>query len=294
MIEPAPSRRKGRLRVAEGALVVALLMMAALAWSPFSPLPVSFGLRFALLAAVLWATALLLGDADNGWRYWARTLLPTPFIPAVYLSLGALIPVVNPRIADELLMRWDTTLLGTEVQAALYAIPLPSLAVELLSLAYSSFFFLPLVLIVEMGRRRDPFVPQVTAAIVLTFLVSYTGYFMVPAYGPRATVAKHRWDTLPHGLVGGELRVALDRMQATKTDAFPSGHTMGTLAVLICARRRVKHIFWALLPIGSLLIAATILLTYHYLVDLLAAIPFLAVAWWLAAWLEGPVRSAEL
>lgn len=291
IIEPTPEHRKRRLRVAEGALVIALSMMAALAWSPFSPLPFSHGLYFAFLAAVLWTTALLLGNADSGWRYWVRTLLPTPFIPAVYLSLGMLIPVVNPRVADELLMRWDARLLGAEIQAALYAIPLPSLTVELLSLAYSSFFFLPLLLIVVLGRRRDPFVPQVTAAIVLTFLVSYTGYFMVPAYGPRTTVAKDRWDSLPLGLVGGKLRMALDKMQATKTDAFPSGHTMGTLAVLICARRRAKHLFWVLLPVGSLLIAATILLTYHYLVDLLAAIPFLVAAWWLAAWLEGPIPT---
>lgn len=279
--------------MAEGGLAIALLLMAALAWSPFSPFAFAHGLRFAFAAAVLWGVALALGEADRGVRYWTRELLPTPFIPFIFLNLGPLIPILNPRIADELLMRWDAAILGREVQAALYSIPLPALAVDILSLAYSSFFFLPLALVVVLVRRRDPAVQRVTAVIVLAFLVSYTGYFIVPAYGPRATVAKDRWESLPHGLVGGRLRMVLDEMETTKTDAFPSGHTMVTLATLICARRRARDVYDVLLPIGSLLIAATVLLTYHYLVDLLAALPFLAAAWWLSAWLAGPVPSPE-
>ncbi len=84
---------------------MALLLMAAFAWSPFSPFPFVHGLRFALAAALLWGLALVLGEPIGGFRYWARELLPTPFIPYVFLNLGPLIPVVNPRIADELLMR---------------------------------------------------------------------------------------------------------------------------------------------------------------------------------------------
>lgn len=280
---------KGRLRVAEGGLVVALLLMAAIAWSPFSPLPFAAGLRFVLAAALLAAVALLLGEKTGGPAYWIRELLPTPFIPYTFLCLGSLIPIVNPRVADRLLMGWDERLLGLELQAALYSIPLPSWSVDLLSLAYSSFFFLPLGLVVTLAWRRDPYVARVSATIALTFLVSYTGYFLVPAYGPRATVARDRWESLPHGVVGGRLRMLLDEIESTKTDAFPSGHTMVTLATLLCARRRARDVFNVLLPIGSLLIAATVLLTYHYLVDLLAAVPFLIASWWLSAWLAGPV-----
>ncbi|HNX51541.1 MAG TPA: phosphatase PAP2 family protein [Thermoanaerobaculaceae bacterium] len=289
ILRPGSGGRKGRLRVAEGGLVVALLLMAAIAWSPFSPLPFAAGLRFVLVAAGLAAVALLLGEQPGGVRYWLRELLPTPFIPYTFLSLGVLIPSVNPRVADALLMGWDERLLGRELQTALYSMPLPSWSVDILSLAYSSFFFLPLTLVVVLAWRRDPQIARVSATIVLTFMVSYTGYFLVPAYGPRTTVAKHRWESLPHGLVGGRLRMLLDEMESTKTDAFPSGHTMVTLATLLCARRRARDVFDALLPMGSLLIAATVLLTYHYLVDLLAAVPFLVASWWLSAWLAGPV-----
>jgi hypothetical protein len=67
---------------------------------------------------------------------------------------------------------------------------------------------------------------------------------------------------------------------------------MVTLAVLYCARRRYRALYNVLLPIGSLLIAATILLTYHYVVDILAAIPLMAGSVALAKWIAGPVPRA--
>jgi membrane-associated phospholipid phosphatase len=125
-------------------------------------------------------------------------------------------------------------------------------------------------------------------------LLRDAGYFAVPAYGPRTTVAQQRYLSLPAGLVGEPLRDRLDHWEKTKTDAFPSGHTMVTLAVLYCARRRYRTLHNTLLPIGTLLIAAPILLTYHYVVDIdiLAAIPLMAVSVALAAWIAGPVPRA--
>jgi membrane-associated phospholipid phosphatase len=125
---------------------------------------------------------------------------------------------------------------------------------------------------------------------VITFLVSFAGYFVVPAYGPRTTIAHQRYESLP-GRVGDEVREKLDQWEKTKTDAFPSGHTMVTLAVLFCARRRNWTLYNILLPLGSLLIAATVLLTYHYVIDVLAAVPLTAASIALSAWLAGPVPS---
>jgi hypothetical protein len=68
---------------------------------------------------------------------------------------------------------------------------------------------------------------------------------------------------------------------------------MVTLAVLFCARRRYRTLYNVLLPIGSLLIAATILLTYHYVVDVLAAVPLMAGSVALASWIAGPVPRAS-
>jgi hypothetical protein len=289
ILERRLEARKGALRPAELALLLALVAMTVVAWTHPAKVPVAARTSLVTVGALFAIAALALGENRTGWRYWCRELLPVPVVPYVFLNLGRLIPLVNPRTYDKELEALDRALLGHEVQDALYSLPLPAWIADVLTLAYSTFFFLAIVLAVVLAARHDPFLPQVTAAVVFTFVVSYAGYFVVPAYGPRTTVAQQRYLSLPAGLVGDHVREQLDHWEKTKTDAFPSGHTMVTLAVLYCARRRYRTLYNVLLPIGTLLIAATILLTYHYVVDILAAVPLMAGSVALAAWAAGPV-----
>jgi len=289
ILERRLEARKGALRPAELALLLALVAMTVVAWTHPAKVPVAARTSLVTVGALFAIAALALGENRTGWRYWCRELLPVPVVPYIFLNLGRLIPLVNPRTYDKELEALDRALLGHEVQDALYSLPLPAWIADVLTLAYSTFFFLAIVLAVVLAARHDPFLPQVTAAVVFTFVVSYAGYFVVPAYGPRTTVAQQRYLSLPAGLVGDHVREQLDHWEKTKTDAFPSGHTMVTLAVLYCARRRYRTLYNVLLPIGTLLIAATILLTYHYVVDILAAVPLMAGSVALAAWAAGPV-----
>lgn len=289
IIEASPSPRKVLLRASELALVAALGVVTAVGWMHPQAVPWSVRAAMPTVPVLFTIAALALGEGQRGWRYWTRELLALPVVPFLYLNLGALIPLVNENILDDVLQRWDRALLGAEVQAALYAIPLPWWLTDLLTLAYSTFFFLPILLVVALARRRDPYLPRVTTAIIFTFLLSYTGYFLVPARGPRTAVAQDRWATLPAGIVGAPLRDLLDHWEKTKSDAFPSGHTMVTLAVLFCARRRHPRLYNAILPIGALLVAATLLLTYHWLVDVLAAPPLTLVALLLSRAAHGPL-----
>jgi hypothetical protein len=286
--------RKGGIRPAEAALLLALAAMTWIAWANPAAVPWSARTSMVTVGVLFAVAALALGENRTGWRYWCRELLPVPVVPFVFLNLGHLIPLVNPAVYDQRLIAWDRALLGHEAQAALYTLPLPGWTADVLTLAYSTFFFLPIALAVVLAARHDPYLPQVTAAIVFTFVVSYAGYFVAPAYGPRSTVAQRRYLSLPAGVVGAPLRELLDHWERTKTDAFPSGHTMVTLAVLFCARRRYRPLYNLLLPIGSLLIAATVLLTYHYVVDILAAVPLMAASVALAALFAGKVpRRAQ-
>lgn len=289
MIETPPAPRKIALRPSELALVGALGLMTAVAWAHPEAVPWSVRAALPTVAVLFAVAALALGDERAGWRYWFRELLAIPVVPYIFLNLGTLIPLVNDRILDDALERLDRALLGAEAQAALYNLALPWWLTDLLTLAYSTFFFLPILLAVDLARRRDDYLPRVVTAVVFTFLLSYAGYFVVPALGPRATVAQQRYATLPPGVVGAPLRDLLDHWEKTKSDAFPSGHTMVTLAVLFCARRRHPRFYNALLPVGALLIAATILLTYHWLVDVLVAPPLTALALLAARAAHGPI-----
>lgn len=292
MIVPSPAPRKAALRAGEAAIIVFLIFMNALAWIGAGAVPNTTRGSLATVTILFTLAALALGECRSGWRYWAKELLPVPVIPFIFLNLGRLIPILNGNVVDATLLAWDRALLGVEAQQALYAVALPAWLADVLTLAYSTFFFQPIVLAVTLAARRDETLPRVTGAVVFTFLLSYAGYFVAPAYGPRATVAQERYATLPPGVVGAPLRSLLDHWEKTKTDAFPSGHTMVTLAVLFSARRRLSPLYNLLLPVGALLIAATILLTYHYVVDVLAAIPLTALALAAAAALQGPIPVA--
>lgn len=270
-------------------MAVSLFLMSGVAWAHPQAIPLATRaslLTVALLFAI--ATEALCRSSAPSLRL-VREFLPVPVVPFIFLHLGLLIPLVNPKTYDQALAEVDRWLLGAEAQQALYNLPLPWWLADLLTLAYSTFFFLPVLLLVVLVRAKDPFLPRVASTVILTFLISYAGYFFVPAFGPREGVARDRYRTLPTGLVGAPLRQLLDHWEKTKTDAFPSGHTMVTLAVLYCARRRTPKLYNALLPVGALLIAATVLLTYHYLVDVLAAVPLLLLSLALARWWCGPL-----
>lgn len=281
--------RKPLWRAGELSLGVFLLFLAVITW--FHPNSVALSSRVSLATVgLLFLTATAALDRVNTPKLAViREFLPVPVVLYVFLHLGMVIPLVHPAVYDHQLAAIDRWLLGAETQQALYNLPLPWWLADLLSLAYSTFFLMPIALLITLVNAKDPYLPRVASIIILTFLLSYVGYFLVPAYGPRAGVAKTRYQTLPKGLLGGQIREFLDHWEKTKTDAFPSGHTAVTAAVLICARRRAPRLYYALLPVGALLIAATMLLTYHYLVDVLAAIPFLAVSWFLASWWSGPL-----
>lgn len=291
MIEALPLAGKGRLRVGEQALAVALFAMAFIAWFHPHELALSVRASLATVALLYLVAAVALARTTQPMLALVREFLPVPVVPFIFLHLGLLIPLVHPAHYDRQLEALDRLILGAEAQAALYSLSIPAWLADVLTLAYSTFFFLPIVLLVALVRAGDPYLPRVTSTVVLTFLVSYAGYFLVPAYGPRAGVAKERYASLPSGVVGAPIRELLDHWEKTKTDAFPSGHTMVTLAVLYCARRRTPRLYTALLPVGALLIAATVLLTYHYVVDVLAAIPFLLLSLGLARWWCGPLPA---
>ena len=78
--------------------------------------------------------------------------------------------------------------------------------------------------------------------------------------------------------------------EALRQDCMPSGHTMITvLTVYLAWRHSKRHLLW-LCPIAFFLILGTLVLRYHWFVDLLVAIPFVMLAIWL---FPAPVSSAS-
>ncbi|MBK9064139.1 MAG: phosphatase PAP2 family protein [Acidobacteria bacterium] len=203
-------------------------------------------------------------------------------IVVIFDGLGPLIRAVNPVDKDPHLIAFDRWLTGTDPTVFLERFATPFLS-DVLTFFYSLYYFHPIVLgtLVLRDDRKRPAAERDFAryafTMVFVFFVSYVGYFIVPAVGPRFTVTHA--GPLPRGAVARVIDDTLNMLESNKRDCFPSGHTMVVTAVLLEAARRSRKTFWWFLPFAVGLVIATVFCRYHYVADVLAgfALAFAAV-----------------
>lgn len=240
----------------------------------FLPLPAWGRLlgTYGLLALAVASLAVL--EKRHGRSGRLSSLRPAAYVViilVIFNSLGDLIPAVWPRTFDDVLIRIDFALFGVHPTLWLEKTIHPALTAAL-QLAYISYYFIPLslgALLVVKGRERE--LEESLFGIVLCFYLSYVGYLLVPAVGPRFTLAHLQTAGLQAGPVTQAVQGALNGLEHNKTDAFPSGHTAVALVTLFYAGKcREKALFRILIPIVSSLILSTVYLRYHYVIDVLA------------------------
>jgi membrane-associated phospholipid phosphatase len=196
---------------------------------------------------------------------------PAAFIPFVFESLGPLIPAARGGARDDLLIAADRALFGTDVTVWLQRFVTPFWA-AFFYVAYATYYFLPLVLGGFLWSRDAAAARRYIFTLSFAFYVSYAGYFTIPAFGPRTAQAELYTVSLETTSAARAISQTINQLEKTKLDVFPSGHTMITVSVLIVAWRRLRWLFWILLPVATLLIVSTVYCRYHYAVDVLAGI----------------------
>jgi membrane-associated phospholipid phosphatase len=203
-------------------------------------------------------------------------------VVVIFDGLGPLIRAVHPVDYDAALIALDRAIFGTDPTVALEKFATPFLS-DVLTVFYALYYFHPIVLgtLVLLDDRTRPAnmldFPRYAFVIVFVFYVSYACYFLVPAIGPRYTLAHA--GPLPRGAISQAIDHTLDVLEKNKRDCFPSGHTMVLIAILLEAYRRSKKTFWAFLPFAVGLFVATVYCRYHYVADVIAgfALAFVTV-----------------
>ncbi|MCX7794348.1 MAG: phosphatase PAP2 family protein [Thermodesulfovibrionales bacterium] len=195
-----------------------------------------------------------------------------PFVSVVLLfdSLGYVVHPVNPVDIDPLLLKLDYILTGTYPTVSLQRFTNPLLT-EIMQLAYTSYYFIPVVLgIFLKAKKGDEEFQEALFLVLLCFYLSYTGYILFPALGPRFYISHLHTVPLEGLLLMESIHELLNKLEGIKRDAFPSGHTAVALLCLILSYRVSKKFFFFLLPVVVLLIISTVYLRYHYVVDVIA------------------------
>jgi membrane-associated phospholipid phosphatase len=197
---------------------------------------------------------------------------PVALITISFTELRYLIPLIHPRDYDLELAAIDYRIFGVHPTIWLERCTWPLLT-EALQIAYVTYYFLPIALGAVLWRKGwfDKYHFWVFI-VAFGFYVSYLGYIVVPATGPRFLPLIKDAQTFPLKGVWlfGTIRAALDEAEGITRDCFPSGHTEITLLVLYYARKFHRPTFWCLLLPGSALIFSTVYLRYHYVIDIVA------------------------
>ncbi|MBI4685541.1 MAG: phosphatase PAP2 family protein [Nitrospirae bacterium] len=199
-------------------------------------------------------------------------ILPVISVIVVFDSLGWIVHYINPVDIDPLLIKIDYMIFGNHPTVMLEKISHPLLT-DLLQISYSTYYFLPVTLGIALLRnnQRKEF-DRSLFLILFCFYLSYIGYIIWPALGPRFALDHLQTKKLEGFFIAEHIQNFLNMFEGIKRDAFPSGHTGIALTVLYLSYKYKKGLFWIFLPIVILLMFSTVYCRYHYVVDVIAGV----------------------
>ena len=249
-------------------------------------------LNCAIMAGILVLSHYALVSHSKHLR-WLHNWYPIAMLLFVFKETYYMVHPIHPVDYDAWLIAADYFLFGTNPTHWLAQYAHPAIT-ELLQLCYNSYYVLLLLPVIELYQRANR-AQFFTAGFLLIygFYLSYIGYILFPAVGPRFTL--HEFGLMDVDLPGIWLTSSLREFVNTaesipmhvanavdfaQRDVFPSGHVQVTLVALYIAFANRIRSRWVMLCVGSLLIVATVYLRYHYVIDVIAGVVFFLATIW--------------
>jgi len=232
------------------------------------PLWRSLLLRYAILSGLLFV--LKLSSERRGrerQEKFLQAFSPLLFVIVIFQSLGDLIQYLQPDI-DAGLIQIDFFIFGVDPTIWMQQWIVPWFT-DVMSLAYVSYYFIPVVFVLVLYlKNRGPGLVESVFILTFGYYISFIGYILFPAVGPRYAMDHLYSVPLGGSLVTDLVRDVLNAIEHNKRDCMPSGHTQIVLMVLFLAHRYERVLFYIFLPIICGLILSTVYLRYHYVIDL--------------------------
>ncbi|OHE56793.1 MAG: hypothetical protein A2027_03730 [Thermodesulfovibrio sp. RBG_19FT_COMBO_41_18] len=284
-------------RPADAVTIIFLLFLSALTLIFYQHIPKAPFL-ISLYSIFFIAQIILIRFKNNG-RFMGLfydLIFPILCVLVIFDSLEWLVHYVNPEDIDPILIRLDYLIFNNHPTIILERVMSPLLT-DILQIAYSTYYFIPISLgvVLLLNNQREEF-NRTLFLILFCFYLSYLGYILMPALGPRFTISHLQTTELQGLFIAEPLQKLLNKLEGIKRDAFPSGHTAVAVTVLYLAYRFKKRFFWILLPIVSALIFSTVYCRYHYVVDIIAGFGLTLLTiflgeWYYEWWLKGQSGS---
>jgi membrane-associated phospholipid phosphatase len=191
--------------------------------------------------------------------------LPILLVSWFYWDAGAFRHLIFPRDFDPLVAAWDARIFPRCLQGLWATVPprLPVAILEALHAAYFSFYLLLFVPALAIRRREPREVEESVFVLILCFLTHFAFSLAFPVSGPVPL----RAEVMPRGVLFIPL---MDRLYAAYDPggvSFPSTHAAAAVIAGWHAVRWFPRWRFAFAAQVALILAATVLCTFHYTVD---------------------------
>ena len=245
------------------------------------------GLHAAVVLSVFLTVRYCTG-AEKGlkhiWRYWDAY----PYCGLLFFMTTKIVHPINPN-------DWDYTLIA--IDRAIGGLALLQWTMtwtnrvidEIMKVAWVSYYFLPFIPGLALFFRKDKAAyREAKSILVLGFVVSYVGYFLFPALGPLHHKAELGLTNPSTGIaVAGHLKKVVTAAVGTEGRyMLPSGHTLASaLVIVVLIRNRAGHknMRWIVplaVPYCLLIISSTMIMRYHYVIDVVTALALVPPVVW--------------
>jgi membrane-associated phospholipid phosphatase len=235
-----------------------------------------------LLYRIAFSTALFLllsisEQFENKFGQFIRYIFPfaliTYWYPETYILGGnedGLPQSIIISNLDGFLDRLDIKIFGcSPAMEFSKAIP-QALVSEIMYFGYFAYYLIFLVMFIYFFFIKPNIAERAMFYCLCSFFIFYIIFIFVPAAGPQFYYS-YPDNQVPEGYIFSSLMRSIQDWGEKPTGAFPSSHVGLTVIAMILLYEDTLKYFYAILPVAIILVASTVYIKAHYLVDVFTA-----------------------
>ncbi len=143
---------------------------------------------------------------------------------------------------------------------------------ELMNFAYLSYYFIIAGTVISLYIKDAATGFKAVTVLLCSFFLYYILFILLPAEGPQFYLPSPD-NATPYTKPFRAIMRFLQETGEKPTGAFPSSHVgITVICMMILWLNNGRKLFWCLLPLAILLIASTVYIKAHYLVDVIAGL----------------------
>lgn len=213
----------------------------------------------------------------KNWYPWLLAII-------IYKEMGSLVFLVFPYWFDPAIIDIEQAIFGLQPSIWLAQKFDHIFILEFMHFSYFTYYLMvPLLGGILYFRKKNlrAFQDFITA-IIMSYYISYIGFVLVPAEGPRYALAAQGGVQLTDGWIFTKIITFLMGTEALHGGAMPSSHSAIALVYIVFCYKYVKKLFYISLPFTIGLFIACVYGRYHYVLDVIIGIGIGAIWCWAA------------